>query len=263
MFRQIVLGVGLCFVQLIGPASVRAAAPETLDEYKAVFETGSSADQTRACQSLAYRGLSDPSLFDLIEARLLGGLQVEEPRDAVQAVAWLAKALSYSGQEKYVATLERASKEAKGRAIRNHATTAIGELPKHQRWNAIITDRSQWDASLSDADNRSANMLRSEDALLRVIAAKRAYYERLDAPPLLALLEAELRKASSAELDERRALDAAIWSARALARSKQPKYEPLLRDVATNAVNKKLRRNVEKALASTEPIPTESAESTE
>ena len=72
--------------------SAAPVASDSLDEYIQIFTDGNSQQQTQAAKDLAWAGLSDPRLFDLIEQSLLEKYLTVENKYAVDDTAWLARA---------------------------------------------------------------------------------------------------------------------------------------------------------------------------
>ncbi|HEY9034545.1 MAG TPA: hypothetical protein VIN71_11450, partial [Pseudomonadales bacterium] len=205
--------------------------------------------QIDAADELAWLGLSDPRLFDIIEKNLKAhAMDVDKP--GANYAAWMAKGLAYSGNDKYRATLEDVAANAGHKNTRKHATNALELLAQHKRWNPIITGNGQAISGLSIEQTGYANMLKSGDYELQRIAAKRIYHERIRNSFLLGLLLDETQKALAKEGMERDEADAAAHMLKALATTSDPKYRALVEDTAANNKDKNLRKWAERYLKS-------------
>src|SRR5262245_26957800 len=82
---------------------VLAATPEQdVQQYIQIFQGGVGSD--KAVDDLGWKGISDERLFDIIEQRLRQDAQASS-REGRNHAARLIKALGFSGQPKYAATL--------------------------------------------------------------------------------------------------------------------------------------------------------------
>ncbi|NND66637.1 MAG: hypothetical protein HKN19_03525 [Halioglobus sp.] len=228
-----------------------------LEKKLAIFSAGEPgradasqwAEQISAARSLEYVGLSDPALFNLIEANLLDTYMIAD-RQAVDYISWMAKSLGYSGQSRYLATLERVAAEAPNKKVRKHANLAIDALPKYAEWNPVISSRSAWNSEKSDAVNRYANMIKSGDLELQRMAAKRMSFEKLFDGWLLALLDEQVRAHGGDNTDDKLFVDSIAWMTKILAASGVNDYRPTVEWVAADASSKKLRAHASKYIAS-------------
>lgn len=198
-------------------------------------------------ESLEWMGLSDPRLFDLIERRVIDSAEPGRTNSKIRSdVQLYIRALGFSGQPKYVPTLQKFLHDSNyGR----RAKYALKDLPSYQKWNPVISNRASFDAKYSDDVNRALNMLRSDDLLLKKLGAQRVYAGHKDAV-LLSSLEAEIRASYmnfTNESDDG-PVDAVAWMVKALGSAKQEQYRPLLQEVAVKAPSKKIRKYAEEAL---------------
>jgi len=219
-----------------------ATMEEDVASYSQAFAEGKNISPA-TLESLAWKGISDPRVFDLIERRVLD--RAEEgltDRRIKNEVALYMRALGYSGQPKYIPTLERYRNEV---AYEGYVRDALADLPKYQRWNPIISNRANFDSRYSDEVNRIRNMLMADDFDLKKIGAKRVYYQNKDEVLLEAL--AEQIRATYMSNDERNG-DSIAWMVKALGSARQEKYRPLIEEVAANAPDNTIVRHARKAL---------------
>lgn len=232
-------------LSLLAVLPATAATPEEdAQRYIAVFQAG--ADSDRAVDDLGWMGISDTHLFDLIEQRLINdsrGLSLSQ-RPERNHVARLIKALGYSGQAKYEATLSALATE-----YRHPVERALISLKLYAKWNPIISDRAGWDSTYADDINRVRNMLRSDDIQLQSVGAKRVFFVHSNEPMLLDMVAERLRACyKTVTVNDPDALDAAGWMVNALGKSNDAKHRVLLQEVAAGAANLKLSNRAQKNL---------------
>jgi hypothetical protein len=232
-----------CLLGCLTTARLHAATlDEDVQSYIAVFN-GPSAGHAEAVESLAWKGLSDPRLFDFIEQKLLQEyMQARMTRPDQIRVGHYVRALGFSGQPKYVPTLRKVQGEF---VYQRLARVAQEDIPDYQRWNPIISDRAHFDPRYSDDVNRLLNMLRSDDLQLQRLAAKRVFFGTHD-PVVLDLLEKDLR-ASYARVEHGNE-DALSWMIKALGHADPQKYEPLFQEILSSSRDHKLRDYARRAL---------------
>lgn len=202
-----------------------ATAEEDVAHYVEAVQ-GPRPVRVKAIDELAWKGISDPRVFDLIEKMVLAELEPNASGSDRDAVDQDLRGLSYSGQGKYMATLRKA--EADPRYAR-YAKIAMSELTGYARWNPIISDRSTWDPKNSDDDNRILNMLHSKDLVLERIAGKRIYFENKDSVVLDAAAEAI--KAVFHDRHSGDEADGVAWLVKGLGSAGVAQYKPLLEQV--------------------------------
>jgi len=226
----------------VAAGALAASLEEDVQRYIAIFQQPDAAAHNKAVEELAWMGLSDPRLFDMLEQKILAeAAAAANTRAEKDRVARYIRALGFSGQEKYVPTLQRFENHM---VYNRYAKDALNQRPQYEKWNPIISDRATFDPRLSDDDNRIMNMLGSDDLMLMRIAAKRAYFAPNDT--VLAQVADQVRKRyATSELDPERR-DAVAWMVKALARTTQ--YDDLLAEVKSGAPDHKVRNTAASAL---------------
>lgn len=223
------------------------AQPATPEEFVKVFQSGSQLEQERAAKELEWAGLSSPQLFDLVEANALKSLPNATDKVTINYVAHLTKALGYSGNEKYRATIEKIIAEAPHKKLRKHAEQALPNLAVYAKLNPLIAPKAWPAATHPTLNQRFANMLKSDNSELILLASKRIHYSQDYQPELLVLLNSTAEKNYQQTLDGER-LEAIAWVVRALAGSRNLDYKPTVEKVAAEATDKKLRKYATKYL---------------
>jgi hypothetical protein len=223
--RTLIL-LSLLFSIPAGAASIEEDVQRNIAMFK-----GDTVTHPIVAEALGWTGLSDPRLFDVIEQRLLKDYPAPaDNRLEKQRLAWYIRALGFSGDAKYLPTINR-FREYRDTAV--YAKHALVDMPDYRRWNPIISDRTSFDPKLSDDENRVVNMLRGGDFSLKRLGAKRVHYETMRNKQVLDVLAEELRAGyPKAAMDKNS--DPVAWMVRALGAAKQEKYKPLLREVLAN-----------------------------
>jgi len=234
----------LLAVLVLAPAVWAETVEDEIARYQRVFNAD-RALHSPALDALAYVGVSDTRVFDRIEALLLEDANVfRGQRDEKNRVARYIRALGFSGQPKYVPTIQRFVDD---KVYERYAKAALEDLPNYQRWNPIIANRASFDPKLSDDANRVMNMLKSNDLILKRIAAKRIYFAQTE-PVLLQTLANDLRAVYPTVNHGENPVDAVAWMVKAIGNAKQEAYRPLLQEVLNSAPSDKVRSYARRAL---------------
>ena len=157
-----------------------------IDELIKVFSKPFIMKQHVAAEKLAYLGHSDPRIFDVIEKQLLDSYLSLSDDYEIDWASWLAKALGFSGYQKYGTTLRRLESFAPDEKLRKYAGIAQRYTYKYKIFNPIIMnfDNDKSEETISSEMNllplsllRYQNMLNSDMPELHKLAAKRIYFE--------------------------------------------------------------------------------------
>ena len=222
--------------------AIASSVAEDVARYVQIF-SGDTNFHSDAADTFPWMGLSDPALFDIIEKQLLAEYEAaRNDRGEKNRVARYIRSLGFSAQPKYVPVISQFRQD---KTYERYAKMALQDLPQYQKWNPIISNRASFDPKYSDDTNRIMNMLRSDDLLLKEIAAKRIYYKHQE-DELLDMLAKEVR--TNYTSTDRRFSDAIAWMLKGVGRSKNPKYIPLLEEVRANAQDQKIRKYAQVAL---------------
>ncbi len=233
----------LLSLSLASPVAA-ATMEEDVNRYIALFN-GDKSLHAQAGESLAWMGLSDPRLFDLLERRALDDYQAARAdRGERTRVAWYVRGLGFSGQPKYLPTLALLQKDS---AYSNYSRTAQEQRPFYQKANPVISDRATFDPRYTDEVNRIRNMLNASDPELWKLGAKRVYFGNHD-DVLLEMLAAKIKTAYPAQYRSFDEVDVVNWMVKALGQARKEKYKPLLQEVAVNAEDARVRDYGKRAL---------------
>jgi hypothetical protein len=213
----------------------------TLEDYQQIFQGDNQFKQQSAVESLVLSGLNDPSLFDIVEAKLNASLPLATKKHPIEYSSWLAKGLGYSGNEKYRASLQAIVNGDYHKKLRKYAQEGLSNIDKFAIWNPILNDKSQYDAKQSQQLNVLANALASSDLELKRMAAKHIANKRVYDEFILEKLASQLTSLDLLKHDKL-SIDTYAWIAKALASSGNEKFKPVIVNIAETAPEKKLRK---------------------
>ncbi|MGE5385555.1 MAG: hypothetical protein ACM3SV_06675 [Betaproteobacteria bacterium] len=233
---------------MLGLLAVSEVFAATLEEdvvrYVGIFN-GDPEQHVQAAETLAYAGLSDMRVFDLIESQLL---KIEKAlpsdRPGKSRMAHYIRALGFSGQAKYITTIERFRADMD---YERYVRTALADSPNYRKWNPVISDRATFDPKLSDDVNRVLNMLKSNDLEMKRLGAKRVYFANRD-EVLLEQLAKDLTANYRLPQADKEQADCVAWLAKGLGSAKSERYRPLLQEVAISAASDKVREHAKLTL---------------
>jgi hypothetical protein len=234
LFAGLMLGISL----LSAPLFAKEYKVET---YQEVFKGDNQFKQKQAIESLTLAGLSDPAIFDALEAKLIASLPQATEKNAIDHSAWLVKGLAYSGNEKYSETINSIARGSYHKKLKKYASQANESLAQYKKWNTILGDKGQYTADQSQQNNAFANALRSDDLELMRLAAKRIMDDHQYDDFILAVLSNEL-KTPRLMADDKLAIDTYANMAKALASSGNADYRDVIENIATTNSNRKLKK---------------------
>ena len=234
------------------------AAAATLEEdVKRLVEVfnGDKSAHVSAVRTLAWMGISDPRVYDIVEQRLKADVAARDDRrnrgvvaefsfrdDKLERerVAHYLRAFGFSGNEKYLPILKTFQEDSE---YARHARNALKEFPQYQKWNPVISNRATFfDTKYSDDVNRVMNMLAAEDIKLKGLGARRIRHAPHHDEPLFERLEKEARALYPKAKDfDAETNDAVAWMLIALGSSRNPKYIPLLEEALNGTSDPKIR----------------------
>ncbi|MCW3172719.1 hypothetical protein [Shewanella subflava] len=213
----------------------------TQDDYQQIFQGDNQYKQQLALESLMLSGLNDPSLFDMVEAKLNASLPLATKKHPIEYSSWLAKGLGYSGNEKYRASLQAIVNGDYHRKLQKYAQEGLNNIDQFAIWNPILNDKSQYDANQPQQLNVLANALASSDLALKRMAAKQITNKRIYDEFILEKLAHQLTSLDLLKQDKL-SIDTYAWIAKAIASSGNEKFKPVIANLAETAPEKKLRK---------------------
>jgi hypothetical protein len=234
--------LALCAFSFFLNLAAAATPEEDANRYIQIFN-GDKNHHSEAIETLAWMGISDTRVYDILERRVLDEAKAaRNDRYEKNRVALYIRALGFSGQEKYAATITPFLGDP---VYERYAKLALEDIPVYRQWNSLLSDRSKFDPKYSDDLNRVLIMLKSSDFRLKKIGAKRVYFANKE-DVALETLAGELK--ASYNLRDHQYSDAIAWMVKALGSSMQAKYKPLLKEVAANSWDTKVLGYANEAL---------------
>lgn len=229
-------------------ALVAHAEPQTPEEYIQIFQSNNQPQQQKAAEAFEWAGLSSPQIFDLVEAKALQQLPNSNDKNIANYESYLVKALAFSGNEKYRATIQKIHAETLNKKVKKYAEESLPRLAVYTRLNTLIVPKPWPDAAYPSLNQRLINMLASDDTDLLLLAAKRINYTNTYMPEVLTQLNASLLNNYKKPLTGDR-LEAIAWLCHALAGSRLPEYKSTIEEVEAHAHEKKLRKYAHKYMS--------------
>lgn len=204
------------------------------------FASGDVGQIKAAADTLAFAGVSDPKLYDVAEKRLMQ-VYSDTSKAGLQVSGWLIKAISYSGNTKYLGSLQQIVDTSSAKRVRRYAEGGIATLNEYARWNPEIS------AGLGNLTGRAAerkrveNMLNSQQFDLLRLGAKLAYKNYTHDEGVMNLVEKQLLQYYETTGDKV-FVDAMGHLCKALGGSGNPAYRETMEKVANAAAEKKVRK---------------------
>lgn len=204
----------------------------------------SSKDRKSAARAIERSGLSDPTLFNIIKARLL---DIDRSRlldsEYVQELSWYCKALASSGKIEYKEILENVALTCDHEQLEKTAKQSIVALEKKAKRNAIMA---------SDLSGQSPtfyiNMLKSgDDEFIKDAAMKIFRASSLD-PAVYEAANEVLLDGYKKDLNNKDHIDTLSWLCKVLGASGNPVYKETLEKVINYSWPLKLTNHATKSL---------------
>ncbi|NRB38721.1 MAG: hypothetical protein HRU20_09685 [Pseudomonadales bacterium] len=242
--------VGLLFIiPLSQAASIsNPASQKELSEFKQVFTQGLQTDKQQSCKKIQFSGIRDKTFFDLVAKEIKRVTPTANTRKTINYAALMTQCLAYSGQERYKIELQNIIEGDAHKKLKRYAKKSLTLLQQYSLWAPIISDGKAYNPKLNLEENRSLNMLNSDDLALKRIGAKRVYHAHLYNPVILAFLEQDIKTNALKVPNDKLAIDTMAWKMKALAGSKDEKYKTTLERVIEKSTNKKLRKYAKRYL---------------
>ncbi|GGB80917.1 hypothetical protein GCM10011352_03280 [Marinobacterium zhoushanense] len=230
--------VAVCLAQ---SAAAFQTNEERIANYVSLLGSNNYDQQQKMLSRLQWSGLSDPALYDVIEQRLLAHQQTDD-RALAGLMAHHARALGYSGNEKYRPTLALVSEQASDSKLRSHAKRALGDLSAFSGWWALLPGQPTPAPGQSIESATYMQMLNTDNVFVQRLAARAIFHERI--------ADAGLLK-RSAELIQEKYLDVGMdgetedtiaWLCKAIGQNAAAQYRSFLADVAEKSPSRKVAK---------------------
>lgn len=214
---------------------------EQIDHYLGILASDNHSAKVEMLKRLKWTAITDPRLYDEIEkAPASQGLAKKLDKLTIADLAYKIRALGYSGNPRYQQTLSNISNNAKIKKLRGHATKALVDLQRFERWNRLINEAEIGQQGKSVEITTYLKMLNVEDTLVQRFAAKAIVDGAMQDEDLLNEVAAKLQGLYTDPALDKRTQDTAAWYIRALGQSGD--YRDLLTVVNQNTPHKKLKK---------------------
>jgi hypothetical protein len=207
-----------------------------------IMQSGNNEQKEQMLERLQWSGLSDSRLFDTFESDLMQHYQETYlDRDLASLLAYEVRALGYSGNPKYVTTLELLANKAANSKLKRHARKAKSDLPQF-----IEVQQQLAKVKLAKVDEQPADiisymkLLETNDSYAQRLAARAIYHEQRTQPVLLDLVAEKLKNVYMDTGLDKVGQDMAAWLCKDLKQS--VRYKAFLKEVAANTPHKKIKR---------------------
>ena len=195
-----------------------------------------------------WSGITDPRLFDAMEAEVLSRDSTDSSHSGVEYLAWLVHCLAYSGSSKYQPTIEAVRKSATTFKIKRHSETALQVLPQFARWNPIIAQGIDAVDAADISRQRTINMLQSNEPELMRAGASTVISSYLQDQRLTDLVrDLLLARYKTADNDILLA-EPMSWFCKVLGNSGRTEYIAALQQVSASSQQSAIEKWAEKSL---------------
>lgn len=216
---------------------------ERINNYVSVLESGDQGVQEQMLNRLQWSGLSDPALFDVVEKRLLEHYNQDNPNGhLISLMSFHARALGYSGNEKYRSTLAEVAQNATDNKVRKHAKKALSDLTRWAQWLATLPQNVSVEAGQSIEVATYLHMLNVDNAFVQRLAARAIFHEKQRDKALIAKA-VELIRARYLETGlDGETEDTIAWLCKAIGVAGSSDEQAFLAQVAENSPSPKIAK---------------------
>nr|WP_320165552.1 hypothetical protein [uncultured Methylophaga sp.] len=233
--------IPLLFTALSMNAAAYQSKDEQIDAVLNVVQTGSQERKETVLERLQWSGISDPRLYDVLEADLLANYQEKlYDSDKRNLMAYEVRALGYSGNPKYTSTLELLAKKAAESKVKRHAKKALSDLSTYisvqRQLSHVVIEQPEKPFEVQ----MYMRMIQTGDSYTQRLAARASFHENIHDPELMALFTDQLESMyMNPDLDAL-GQDTAAWICKVL--KQDSGHEALLAEVAEKTPHRKIQK---------------------
>ena len=234
--------IGFVFLLVVSlQAYAFDSVDEQIDHYLAVLASGDQKATIEMLKRLKWTAITDPRLYDEIEKSPATNYLIKKPDKIILGdVAHKIRALGFSGNPKYGATLTTIMNDAPNKKFRNHAKKALVDLDRFERWNRLINEAEVQVEGKSVEVTTYLKMLEVEDTLVQRFAAKAIVDSWQQDTDLLDAVADKLNAMYTQPGLDKHEQDTAAWFIKALGQSGG--YRDFLTEVNQTTPHKKLKK---------------------
>lgn len=233
----------LLIVCLSLPAMAFSSNAERVDSFVKLLNSSDYKGQEQMLNRLQWSGLSDPALFDVIEKRLLEHYKVQGLDSSIRKVmAYHVRALGYSGNDKYRATIAEVRQNAVDSTVKKHAKKALTDLSRWSQWHSLMTLEPIPTAGQSIEVATYLQMLDTENVYVQRLAARAIFHERITDSQLLNKAVEIIRSQYMDGGIDGQAEDTIAWLCKAVGLNAPSQYRAFLSEVSEQSPSRKIAK---------------------
>ncbi len=239
MLKQLLTGISL--LAMSSMANAYSSDDEQIDEVLAIVSSGSQQRKEQVMERLQWSTLSDARLYDVFEQDLLASYEeLSFEKDKIRTLAYKLRALGYSGNEKYISTLDLIIKQSKNNKLKRYARKAKADFPNFLAVQNSLMNVSYTNAELPSEVVNYIRLLKTNNSFAQRQAAKAAFHEYQKHPELLEEMAKLLRNTFLKEDLDKQSQDMAAWLCKALIRAGG--YDDLMKQVSEKTPYNKIKK---------------------
>lgn len=234
--------IGLVFLLMVSlPGYAFDSVDEQIDHYLEVLAADNHKATLYMLTRLKWTALSDPRLYDEIAKSPMTHYPSKKlDKITLSDAAHKIRALGYSGNPKYQATLTTIMNDSPNKKLRRHAEKALVDLNRFERWNRQIHEADSMLQGKSVEITIYSKMLNVQDTVVQRFAPKAIVDASLQDADLLDAVAEKLKAMyTNAALDKHQQ-DTAAWFIKALGQSGG--YRDFLTEVNQGTPHNKLKK---------------------
>lgn len=235
--------IGIIFLSMAFlPAYAFDSVDEQIDHYLQVLANDNHKATLYMLTRLKWTAITDPRLYDEIEKSPLNHYLTKKlDKLTLSDAAHKLRALGFSGNPKYRATMSTIMNDSPNKKLRVHAQKALVDLDRFERWNNQINEAEAGVEGKSVEITTYSKMLNVEDTVVQRFAAKAIVDISLQDSDLLDLVAEKLKAMYANPNLDNREQDTAAWFVKALGQNGG--YTAFLTEVNQNTPHKKLKKH--------------------
>jgi len=246
MFKGKIAGL-IIFALLSSPGIAFETVDEQIDHYLKTLSKTNVKGKIEMLERLQWSGLTDSRFYDVVESNVLKQyLRDDLSKNERTVLGHQIRALGFSGNEKYRATLKLVKEESYVRRNKGYGKKALADMNKFSSWNKLIAESNFTIEGKSAEVTTYMKMLNTDNPSVQKLAARAIFHEEQDDNDLLVLTAEKLKAMYLKEGLDRGAQDSAAWLSKALGQNGGEEFIALLIEVVDKTPYKQIRKHAAK-----------------
>ncbi len=229
---------------------ITAAGPLLASESYLVqlLDSGSRLDRVKGAKLVYHNKIQNDKIFDLVEKQLLNGYEKNNNNpEQVDELSWYCKALSTSGNAKYLEALKTVGLHAPSDKVKKYAQQAYYTLESKTVASSVSLPPTAPPKDMSSEEKRVHKLLLSGRLNDIREAAKLLSKRKVTHPFLYDMAAQILSEGYNKKSHQHSHVDTMAWLCKAIGASGDQQHLPLLDTIAQSATNNKLKEYGRKA----------------